>query len=152
MTLQQIGDTFIPDETPPQQPYPIVRVCWDELFTFLRTWFNKAKAYREKMIVLLGRYSGAATSYQELAKWTVSPECIKGKLGHISLACSDYDAASWWIKIGAVELLDKQIVTALSFVFGDQDLLPNDQVIVYGKTDGTATKFNAAIVGKELYE
>ncbi|GAH93390.1 unnamed protein product [marine sediment metagenome] len=141
------------NQAPPQdqQKAPIVRVCWDDLFTFLKLWFSKAKPVREKPVVKLERYEGASGNWQKLIEWTVPPEA-KGLLTSIALATDDYDKAVFRIQVPGTELINKQIVTALAFLFNDQEIVRGDSVVVYGKSDGaTSIIIDAALVAKELY-
>lgn len=136
----------------PTQKAPIVRVCWDDLINFLKLWFSKSKPVREKAIVQLKRYSGSSSNWQKLIEWEVAPAALKGLLTSIALASDNYDIATWRIELPGVELNDRLIVTALAFLFNDQEIVRHDKVIVSVKSDGsTAIKADAALVAKELY-
>ena len=146
--LSELG---IGNDAPPQQ-LPIVKVCWDDLFAFLRTWFSKVKDFAEKPILEIGRYSGALGTYQKLAEWEVSPACNRGLLNEITIACDDYSVLTVKFQIAGKVVADKSILTALTLPYRDLKLRPNERVIVWGHSDGaTAIIIDAAIIGKELY-
>ncbi|MBA7608627.1 hypothetical protein ES703_15806 [subsurface metagenome] len=132
----------------------ILRVipCYDELITFLKLWFSRSKPVREKPVVKLERYEGTSAQWQKLIEWQVAPAANKGLLTSIALASDNYDTALFRIQLPGTELMDKQIVTALAFLFNDLEIIRGDSVVVYGKSDGaTSIKIDAALVAKELY-
>ncbi len=126
--------------------------CYDELIAFLKLWFNKAKPVREKPVVMLNRYEGDSAQWQKLIEWQVPPAAFKGLLTSIALATDHYDTAVFRIEVPGTQLINKQIVTALAFLFNDQEIVRGDSVVVYGKSDGaTSIKIDVALVAKELY-
>ncbi|MBA7606773.1 hypothetical protein ES703_13923 [subsurface metagenome] len=126
--------------------------CYDELIKFLKEWFARSKPVREKAVVKLKRYEGTSAQWQKLIEWNMPPAAIKGLLTSIALASDNYDVATFRIEVPGSQLIDKQIVTALAFLFNDQEIVRGDSVVVYGKSDGaTSIKIDAALVAKELY-
>ncbi|MBA7536081.1 hypothetical protein ES705_28343 [subsurface metagenome] len=149
MTMRNL----LEQEELPQQPVPITRVCWDDLFAFLKSWFAKAVVIHSP-IIQFKRYSGISAQYQELINWKVHAE--KGKLKGLGIACDNYTPLKLYIRIGDKELNDVQIQTPYNLPFDDLILRPtNDQssqVIVKAKSDGaTAIVVDASLVGYEVH-
>jgi len=137
------------EEIPEQQPIPLVRVCWDELFNFLRKLFRPkaARAWTE-----LGNLS-AETSTNYKAVFTAKvPAGFEGGLQDISLYSSRADTTDWKLMIaGQEQFADKKIFVTLTLNYGDMTIHTEQEIIVWAKTDGTATNIAAALTGELRY-
>ncbi len=133
-----------------QQKHPIVRVCWDELFDFMRGWFAKTAPILEKPIFEINRYSGVLGAWQKVVEWKVTGGS-RGELKEISVICDDYTNLRVRIVIAGLERTDKQLQTALTLPYQDLKLLSGQVVVVYCKSNGVAAiVFDACIIGKEI--
>ncbi|GAI79783.1 unnamed protein product [marine sediment metagenome] len=138
------------NEAPPQQKAPIVRVCWDELFDFMRGWFAKTAPILEKPIFELNRYSGVLGAWQKVVEWKVTGGS-RGELKEISVICDSYTTLKVRIIVAGLERTDKQLQTALTLPYQDLKLISGQVVVVFCKSDGaTAIVFDACIIGKEI--
>lgn len=133
----------------PQQKAPLVRVCWDELFDFIKFWFTRTAPILQRPVLYVNRYSGNANKWQQVVKWTVATDA-KGKLTEISMTCDSYTTLTVRVQVAGRQL-DFSLQTALTLPFNDLELLSNVIVCVWCKSDGVAAiVFDASIVGKEL--
>lgn len=137
------------DEETQQQPIPIVRVCWDELFAFLSNLF-KPKAVRA-WTALNNLDAETGTNYKEVLKVKV-PADFEGSLDCISLYSSRADTTDWQLEIsGQQQFTDKKIYVTLSLDYGGLVIHTDQEIIVRAKTDGTATDIAAALSGQLRY-
>jgi len=137
---------------PPQQPAPIVRVCFDDLINFVKKWFpQKAPDVKlQRPILVLNRYSGNSSKWQKVVEWQVA-EGGEGRLKDLCLWCDDYTPLEIWLLVGGVDVKGKKIAAPLNIPFTDLRLLSGAQVIVWCKSDGaTAINFDALIHGTEM--
>lgn len=132
-----------------QQPLPIVRVCWDELFDFLRKLF-KPKA--SKAWTALGNLDAeTATNYKKVFE-VVVPSGFEGKLNEISLYSSRADTTLWGLTIiEEVQFVDKRIYQSLTLSYGGMSIATLQKITVWAKTDGTATDIAATLTGELVY-
>lgn len=138
------------NQAPPQQKAPIVRVCWDDLFGFLKEWFAKTAPVLEKPILEINRYSGVLAAWQEVVKWEVTAGS-RGELKEISMICDNYTPLKVKIVVAGLQRTDKQLQTALTLPYQDLKLISGQVVAVYCKSEGvTAINFDACIIGKEI--
>ena len=138
------------NEAPPQQKAPIVRVCWDELFDFLKGWFAKTAPVLEKPILEINRYSGVLSAWQKVVEWKVT-EGSRGELKEISVICDDYTNLKVRFVVAGLERTEKQLQTALTLPYQDLKLISGQVVTVYCHSNGAgAIVFDACIVGKEI--
>ncbi|MBA7606755.1 hypothetical protein ES703_13905 [subsurface metagenome] len=138
------------NEAPPQQKAPLTRVCWDDLFKFLREWFARTAPTLEKPVLEVNRYSGILGSWQEVVSWQVTGGS-RGELKEVSMICDDYTPLKVRIIVAGLERTEKQLQTALTLPYQDLKLISGQVVVVYCKSDGAAAiVFDAAIVGKEI--
>lgn len=99
----------------------------------------------------VGRYSGALTSYQPVASWTVAAGKT-GKLTEVGLKSNNYPKTVWKLVIGTKTFLtDVTIGGALTLPFNDLSLAAAAVVTLSAKSsDGTAITADGDIVGKEV--
>ncbi len=148
MTMPNLLD----QETPPQQPVPITRVCWDELFAFLIR-FLKPLRPRKPVVVMNSLEAETATEYKLLVSWVI-PADYEGILNEISLYTSSGDKGVFFVQVADQELLKDQKILpkVLTLPWKELPLLAGIKVIVAVKTsDGTATDFAATITGELRY-
>jgi len=140
------------DQEEPQQPLPIIRLCWDPLFSFL-TRFLKPLRPRKPVVVMNSLEAETTTNYKQLVSWLI-PADYEGILNEISLYTSSGDKGVFFVKIADQELLKDQKILAkvLTLPWKELPLLAGIKVIVAVKTtDGTATDFAATITGELRY-
>jgi len=132
-----------------QQPLPVVRVCWDELFDFLRKLFKPRAA---RAWTALGNLDAeTSTNYKEVLKVEVEAD-FEGLLQDISLYSSRADTTEWALQIaGQEQFKDKKIYVTLTLNYGGQLIRTGQQVILWAKTDGTATNIAASLSGQLQY-
>ena len=125
--------------------------CYDDLIAFLKSWFAKTAPVFEKPILVVKRYSGNKSSWQEVAKWEVT-DTARGELKEISLVCDNYTPLAVRVEIGATRV-DFVLQTALTLPYNDLKLLSSIPVVISCKSDGaTAIVFDASIIGKEIFK
>lgn len=98
-----------------------------------------------------GNYSGTATTYQEVASWTVATEKV-GDLKEILILSDDYDHTQVKITVGTVTWCEDWSPTgAMPIIFEDLKLAAATEVKVEAKSDdGTTIDVDAIIVAKEI--
>jgi hypothetical protein len=98
-----------------------------------------------------GKYSGSATTYQEVASWTIATAKV-GELKEILILSDDYDHTEIKITVGAVTwCTDWAPQGAMPIIFEDLKLAAASVVKVETKSDdGTAIEVDAIIVAKEI--
>ena len=142
----------IQNEAPPQQKGTIVRVCWDDLFDFLKSWFAKTAPTLEKPILEINRYSGVLAAWQKVVEWKVT-EGSRGELKEVSMICDNYTPLKVRIIVAGTERTEKQLQSALTLPYGDLKVVSGQVVAVYCKSEGvTAINFDASIIGKEVFK
>lgn len=97
------------------------------------------------------RYSGSATTYQEVAKWTVTADRT-GELKEVSMISDQAAKTLWKLVIGATTIFtDVTIQSPLTLPFFDLKLAAATAVTLSCKSsDGTAIVADGSIVGKEI--
>ncbi|GAI63229.1 unnamed protein product [marine sediment metagenome] len=148
MTMPNLLD----QETPPQQPVPITRVCWDELFAFLIR-FLKPLRPRKPVVAINSLEAETTTDYKLLVSWVI-PADYEGILNEISLYTSDGARGIFFVQVADQELFKDQKILSqvLTLPWKELPLLAGVKVIVAVKTtDGTATDFDATITGELRY-
>lgn len=137
------------EEAPPQQPLTIVRVCWDELFAFLRLLF-KPKAV--KAWTALGNLdTETVTEYKTVFEATV-PNGFEGILNEIALYSSRANTTLWQLTIvEEVQFTDKRVYASLSLPYRGLKVLTNQKITLKAKTDGTATDIAGSLAGQLQY-
>ncbi|GAI69887.1 unnamed protein product [marine sediment metagenome] len=137
------------EEETPEQPLPIVRVCWDELFNFLRRLFKPktARAWTE-----LGNLPAeTSTNYKKVFE-AVVPAGFEGSLNEVSLYSSRPDTTLWALVIvEEVQFSDKRIYASLTLPYGGITIRTEQKVLLMAKTDGTATDIAGSLTGQLLY-
>ncbi|MBA7585224.1 hypothetical protein ES708_27195 [subsurface metagenome] len=144
MTMPRLGER--PTE---QQPLPVVRVCWDELFDFLRKLFRPRAS---KAWTALGNLDAeTSTSYKKVFE-AIVPDGFDGKLNEISLYSSRPDTTQWILTIvEQVQFVDKRIYQSLTLSYGGMSIATLQKITVGAKTDGTATDIAATLTGELTY-
>jgi len=138
------------EQPPPQQDLPLVRICWDELFAFLRSLF-RPKRIRPKTI-LENLAAETTTSFKTVFLWEV-PEGFEGGLEEISMYSSRPATTRWLLLISEQEQFnDKTIHTTLTLPYGDVTIHTGQKVILRARTtDGVATDIDGSLTGEERY-
>jgi len=133
----------------PEQPLPVTRVCWDELFDFLRKLF-KPKA--TKAWTALGNLDASVvTNYTKVFEAAV-PDGFEGRLNEISLHSSRADTTLWTLVIiEEAQFSDKRIYQSLTLSYGGMTIATLQKIIVLAKTDGVATDIAATLTGELVY-
>jgi len=133
----------------PEQPLPIVRVCWDELFDFLRRLF-KPKA--SKAWTAFGNLDASVvTNYTKVFE-AIVPDGFEGRLNEISLYSSRADDTQWVLVIvEEAQFSDKRIYQSLTLSYGGMSIATLQKIVVLAKTDGTATDIAATLTGELIY-
>ncbi|GAI62321.1 unnamed protein product [marine sediment metagenome] len=137
------------EEETPEQPLPLVRVCWDELFDFLRKLF-KPKA--SKAWTAFGNLDAeTSTNYKKVFE-AIVPDSFEGRLNEISLYSSRPDTTQWVLTIvEEVQFVDKRIYQSLTLPYGGMSIATLQKITVGAKTDGTATNIAATLTGELTY-
>ncbi|GAI42312.1 unnamed protein product [marine sediment metagenome] len=151
MAMQRLS-SLTDQEEPPQQPVPITRVCWDDLFSFLIR-FLKPLRPRKPAVVMNSLEAETTTNYKLLVSWEI-PADYEGILNEISLYASNGGKGLFFVKVADQELFTDQKILAkvLTLPWKELPLLAGIKVIVAVKTsDGTATDFGATITGELRY-
>ncbi len=132
-----------------QQPLPMVRVCWDELFAFLKKLF-KPKA--SKPWTAFGNLDAeTSTNYKKVFE-AIVPDSFEGKLNEISLYSSNPDTTQWVLTIvEEVQFVDKRIYQSLTLPYGGMSIATLQKITVGAKTNGTATNIAATLTGELVY-
>ena len=113
--------------------------------------FAEGQAADEYAAGKVGRYSGTATTYQEVAKWTVTT-ARTGELKEITVRSDNYAKTNLQITVGAVVFATEWLTQdVMPLVWGDLRLAAGAVVKVEAKsTDGTSIIVDAVITGKEI--
>ncbi len=145
MVMQRLSER----PTNEQQPLPLVRVCWDELFKFLRDLFKPRAA---KAWTAFGNLDAeTVTNYKKVFE-AIVPDSFEGRLNEISLYSSRPDTTQWVLTIvEEVQFVDKRIYQSLTLSYGGMSVAPLQKITVGAKTDGTATNIAATLTGELTY-
>lgn len=137
------------EEETPEQPLPLVRVCWDELFKFLRKLFKPRAA---RAWTALGDLPAeTSTEYKKVFEAVVPPS-FEGSLNEISLYSSRPDTTLWELVIvEEVQFTGKRIYSSLTLPYGGLTIRTEQKVILKAKTDGVATDIAGSLTGQLLY-
>lgn len=147
MAMERLGTSE--NETPPEQPLPIVRVCWDELFAFLRQMFRPKAT---KAWTALGNLPAETSTEYKIVFETKVPSGFEGVLNEISLFSSRADTTQWELVIvEAVQFTDKKIYTSLTLPYGGITIHTDQKIVLKAKTDGTATDIAGSLSGQLRY-
>ena len=105
----------------------------------------------EVPIGIVNRYSGASTSYQIIAQWSVTAGKT-GKLIEVSMMTNNYAKTLWQLVVGNyIIMTNEYIQTPLTLPFDDLLMLQGWAVTLQCKSsDGTAIIADGSISGKEL--
>ena len=143
MVMQRLTEL---EEPTPEQPLPIVRVCWDELFRFLS---NLLKPKKTRAWSALGNLDAeTSTEYKKVFEETV-PDGFEGVLNEISLYSSRPDTTQWQLTIvEEVQFTDKKIYTSLSLPYRGVTINTQQKLTLKAKTDGTATDIAGSLSGQ----
>ena len=136
-------------ETEPEQPLPIVRVCWDDLFKFLQDLFHPkaAKAWS----ILENLDAETATSYKKVFETEVEAG-FEGVLDMITLYSDRGDVTQWQLEIaGQQQFTNKKSFVALTLSYGGLTIHTGQTIKLMVKTDGVATKINGGLSGQLRY-
>lgn len=108
-------------------------------------------ATTEKAIASFGTYSGAATTYQTVASWTVAASKA-GVLASVELETDNYAKTLWQLTVaGEVKFTGAAPQGPLDLTFPNVNLAPGDVVLLEAKSsDGTAIVADGVITGKEV--
>lgn len=109
---------------------------------------NKGKPF-----VVMGRYSGSDTNYQDVAVWKIGQvwELGHGRLHRIRLESSNYTITNFRLTVlGNVLFRDLQLIGDLTLTFADNELPRGEKIKVETKSStGAAIAVTAAITGVE---
>ena len=148
MTLRsELGLDEHPDQ---QQPIPVVRVCWDDLFAFLQKLLRPKTA---KAWTALGNlHAETSTNYKQVFKAEVETD-FEGILEEISLYSSRPDTTDWFLVIAGVpQFSDKKIYNSLTLPYGGLLIHTAQIVELFAKTtDGLATNIAGTLSGRLRY-
>ena len=145
MTMQGL----VNQEEPQQQPLPITRVCWDELFTFLRLLF-KPKAV--KAWTALGNLDAETVTEYKTVFEAIVPNGFEGILNEIALYSSRANTTLWQLTIvEEIQFTDKRVYASLSLPYRGLKILTNQKITLKAKTDGTATDIAGSLAGQLQY-
>lgn len=141
MVMQRLRET---EEE--QQPLPIVRVCWDELFKFLRELFHPKAA---KAWTVLHHLEGETTTNYKLIFEAKVEAGFEGVLDMITLY-SDRPAATQWVLeiAGQVQFTDKKTFVALTLSYSGLTIHTEQKIRLAVKTDGVATNITGGLSGQ----
>ncbi len=105
----------------------------------------------ERAAGAIGRYSGAAATYQTVASWTVAMGKV-GELKEIILVSDNYPVTKFQVTVGAVQYCTEVITrVATPLVFGDLKLAAGTVVKVEAlSTDASTINVDGIITAKEI--
>ena len=145
----QLGLKETGEDEQPQQPLPIVRLCWDPLFAFIR---NLVKRKPTKAWTALGNLHGENSTEYKVVFEAVVEDGFEGLLQDISLYSSRADATQWeLIIVEKVQFTDRRTYVTLTLNYAGMVIRSGSKVVVRAKTDGTATNIAAALSGELRY-
>jgi len=129
-----------------QPGLPILSLCWDPLFKFLR---NLVKLKPGKTWTQLGNLDAeTVTEYKTVFEAEV-PDDFEALLEDISLYSSRADTTQWRLVIvEEVQFTDKKIYVPLTLNYAGKRIRAGKKIIISAKTDGTATNIAASLTGE----
>jgi len=137
------------EEKPPEQPLPVVRVCWDELFRFLRDLFKPRAA---KAWTALGNLDASVVTEYTKVFEAIVPDDFEGSLNEISLYSSRPDTTLWALVIvEEAQFSDKRIYASLTLPYGGLTIHTKQKIVLLAKTDATATDIAGSLSGQLHY-
>ena len=143
--LEEIGIS----EKKPLQHVPVVKVCWDELFSFLQRLFRPraSKPWTE-----LGNLDASvATKYTKVFE-AIVPDSFEGKLIEISLHSSRPDTTQWsLVMVEEIQFADRKTYTDLTLPYGGMSFASLQKIVLLAKTDGVATDIAGVLTGELVY-
>ncbi|MBA7696833.1 hypothetical protein ES703_105485 [subsurface metagenome] len=126
-----------------------MRVCWDELFKFLRDLFHPKRA--RAWTILENLDAETSTSYKKVFETQVEAG-FEGVLDMITLYSDKPDSTQWYLEIaGQEQFTDKKSLVALTLSYGGLTIHTEQKVKLMVKTNGTATKISGALSGQLRY-
>ncbi|MBA7507441.1 hypothetical protein ES706_06160 [subsurface metagenome] len=140
------------DQEETQQPLPIIRLCWDPLFSFLIRFFKPLRP-RKPVVAINSLEAETTTNYKLLVSWEI-PADYEGILNEISLYTSSGAKGLFFVRVADQDILKDQKILpgVLTLPWKELPLLAGIKIIVAVKTsDGTATDFAATITGELRY-
>ncbi len=133
-------------ETEPEQPLPVVRVCWDELFAFLQKLFHPKAA--KAWTVLHHLEAETTTNYKLVFEATVEAG-FEGVLDMITLYSDRPVATQWYLEIaGQGQFTDKKTFVALTLSYSGLTIHTEQKIKLAVKTDGVATNITGGLSGQ----
>ncbi|MBA7522896.1 hypothetical protein ES705_15016 [subsurface metagenome] len=130
----------------PDQPLPVVRVCWDELFKFLQDLFHPKAA--KAWTVLQHLEAETTTNYKIVFQATVEAG-FEGVLDMITLYSDRGDATQWYLEIaGQQQFTNKKAFVALTLSYNGLTIHTNQTIKLMVKTDGVATNITGGLSGQ----
>ncbi len=134
------------EEETPEQPLPVVRVCWDELFKFLQNLFRPKAA---KAWTVLHYLEAETTTNYKLVFEAKVEAGFEGVLDMITLYSDRPDATQWVLEIaGQVQFTDKKTFVALTLSYGGLTIHTEQKIRLAVKTDGVATNITGGLSGQ----
>ena len=132
--------------TEPEQPLPVVRVCWDELFNFLQKLFHPKAA---RAWTVLEHLDAETSTNYKLVFETQVESGFEGVLDMITLYSDRPDATQWYLEIaGQVQFTDKKAFVALTLSYSGLTIHTEQKIKLGVKTDGVATKITGGLSGQ----
>ena len=136
-------------ETEPEQPLPLFRVCWDELFKFLRDLFHPKAA--KAWTILESLDAETSTNYKQVFKTQVEAG-FEGVLDMITLYSDRPTATQWYLEIaGQAQFSNKKAHAALTLSYGGLTIHTEQEIKLMVKTDGVATNISGGLSGQLRY-
>ncbi|MBA7621326.1 hypothetical protein ES703_28686 [subsurface metagenome] len=137
------------DNELPQQPLPVVGVCWDELFAFLQKLFRPRAS---KPWTALGNLDASVVTEYAIVFVAIVPDSFEGRLNEISLFSSRPDTTQWELTVvEEVQFTGKKIYTSLTLPYGGMSIATLQKITLKAKTDGTATNIAGSLTGELVY-
>jgi len=133
-------------ETEPEQPLPVVRVCWDELFKFLQDLFHPKAA---KAWTILEHLAAETTTKYKLVFEATVESGFEGVLDMITFYSDRGAATQWYLEIaGQEQFTDKLTFVALTLSYSGLTIHTEQKVKLMVKTDGVATNITGGLSGQ----
>ena len=134
-------------EQEPQQGLPILRLCWDPLFSFFIRFFKPLRP-RKPIVILENLPAETGTNYKTVFSWEIEAG-FEGILNEICLYSSRPDTTQWILTISDQEQFkDKRIYQSLTLPWKELPIIAGQKVLLQAKTDGTATDIAGCLVGE----
>ena len=137
-------------DKPPQQDIPLVRVCWDDLFAFLRDLLKPKLA---RPYANVKRHTTVGVEYEKVVEWALT-EQYRGELEGVSLSCpnsGDYANTLWKLVVAEeIKFKDAYIGTALTLAFGGCGIYSGQKVTIWAKAAAGSIVADGAVYGREI--